>query len=63
MKIEQTVDIKSIEEKMEEWRLFVKNACPTLAGLLDYKKLDYKDLDLCSIVLALKSIGYTIKFC
>jgi len=61
-KMDGHISVKIVEEKIDEWRLFVSQTCPTLASLLEYKKLNYKDLDLCSVILALKSMGYKIQY-
>jgi hypothetical protein len=61
-KMDGLISVNLVEEKIDEWRLFVKETCPTLADLLAYKKLDYKNLDLCSVILALKSMGYKIRY-
>jgi hypothetical protein len=61
-KMDGLISVSLVEEKIDEWRLYVKETCPTLASLLEYKKLDYKDLDLCSVIMALKSMGYKIRY-
>jgi len=54
-----TLKVRDIMEKLEEWKQFEYENCPTFACAVDFTK---ENPSLLSVLLALKIDGYDLEF-